>query len=98
MIHDHNFYLQKPKRVYKSNAIIFPILKDYSSWHEDSRITYQKFFKNGLRRGYNHMLPISKYMSYKVKKIFIEIDSYDELNEWIYGCTANVINASNVSW
>ncbi|XP_037823045.1 GPI inositol-deacylase [Lucilia sericata] len=87
-------YFVKPLNKYKSNEIYFPKSTIDATWHEDSKIVYRKLFKNGLRAGYNHMLPISKYKQYK--KIFIEINSYDELTDWIYGCTATNVTNSNI--
>lgn len=37
-----------------------------ANWQEDSKIAYKKIFKNGIRTGYNHLLPIDKYKFYKV--------------------------------
>ncbi|XP_065365052.1 GPI inositol-deacylase [Calliphora vicina] len=86
-------YFVKPLNKYKSNEVSFPKSTIEATWHEDSKIVYRKLFKNGLRTGYNHMLPISKYKYYK--KLFIEINSYDEIYDWIYGCTATNFTNSN---
>ncbi|KAM7350071.1 GPI inositol-deacylase [Cochliomyia hominivorax] len=86
-------YFVKPLNKYKSNDVYFPKATIDAAWQEDSKIVYKKTFKYGLRTGYNHLIPIAKYKHYK--KLYIEIESYDEISDWIYGCTA--LNVSNIN-
>ncbi|XP_075154707.1 GPI inositol-deacylase isoform X2 [Haematobia irritans] len=79
-------YFVKPLNKRNSNEIELPKLHANSMWQEDSKISFKRIFKNGLRTEYNHMLQIYKYKDFKV---YIEIDSFEDFeDEWIHGCAA----------
>ncbi|XP_013103722.2 GPI inositol-deacylase [Stomoxys calcitrans] len=86
-------YFVKPLNKRKPSEIEFTKSTGDSIWQEDSKIAFRKSFKYGLRTEYNHMMPVSKYKDFK--KVYIEIDSFEDFeDDWIYGCAA-VANAVN---